>query len=145
MSGLDVSFDFWDTFASDPIPQDLACPLVESIHVPGMRRSILVRIHVTEQTVAKIVAAFAADCSSNEYAISPNHRARMSETWNRCFPKHVCALGSVPGSRRGFAVADPRRVRPAKRRPILRSSIQADPNDENENQHRAKETSLIFP
>src|SRR6185369_5464434 len=111
------------------IPQDFPSALVETVDVPGVRRSVCVGINIAEEPMTKELPALAADGGGNEHFVAPDHGACVREPGNRSLPENVCAFGRIPGRGGRLTVGNSGSIGASKRGPVL--SLRAEARDQN--------------
>src|ERR1700730_581573 len=132
-----MALDPGHAFEGHAVPDDLTCPLLDAVDVPGVWGSVLVRIYVAKQAVTKIIAAFAADGGCHKDSVAPDHRARVREPGNRCLPENVRTFGCIPTRRCRLSFGNASSVCASERRPVLCPAGSRETHDENDEDRKA--------
>src|SRR4029453_7431854 len=84
-------------FERHALPQYLPARLIERVHHPALRRSVVRGIAVAVQPGLEGRRSTAADGARHEDALAPDDRTRVTQAWNPGAPEDVLAARAVPG------------------------------------------------
>ena len=96
----------WFTLVSSLFPKNFSSLFVERVDDPTVLRAIFGSIAITVKAGTKRSLGITTDCAGYEDAISPNDRARVGQTRNRCTPKNVLSCFCIPLVRKILTFGD---------------------------------------